>query len=96
MIDGSFGEILTSCEKLRWTIANGEGVLAPEYRSPGLIMAHKVPRIEYHPVGVMGAIVSWNYPFHNVIGPIISALMAGNACVIKTSEHVYIFSALIS
>lgn len=88
VIDGSFGEILTTCEKLRWTISNGEQALAPEYRSPGMIMSHKVPRVEYHPVGVMGCIVSWNYPFHNVMGPVISALMAGNASVIKCSEHV--------
>lgn len=51
-------------------------------------MAHKLARVEYHPVGVMGCIVSWNYPFHNVMGPVISALMAGNASVIKCSEHV--------
>jgi acyl-CoA reductase-like NAD-dependent aldehyde dehydrogenase len=92
LIDASFGEILTTCEKIRWTIANGESALAPEYRTPGLIMAHKIPRVEYHPVGVMGAIVSWNYPFHNVVGPVVSALMAGNAIVIKTSENVYLSS----
>lgn len=34
------------------------------------------------------AIVSWNYPFHNAFGPIISALFAGNAILIKSSEHV--------
>ena len=88
LVDASFGEILTTCEKLRWTIDNGETVLASETRSPGLIMAHKLPRVDYVPVGVMGCIVSWNYPFHNVVGPIISALMAGNGCVVKASEQV--------
>ncbi|RKO93033.1 Aldehyde/histidinol dehydrogenase [Blyttiomyces helicus] len=88
LIDASFGEILTTCEKLRWTIAEGETVLAPEYRTPGgLITLHKSARVEYHPIGVCGTIVSWNYPFHNTIGPIISALMAGNGCVVKCSEH---------
>ncbi|KAI8924417.1 Aldehyde/histidinol dehydrogenase [Entophlyctis helioformis] len=88
LIDANFGEILVTCEKLRWTIEHGEKVLQPEYRAPGMIMAHKNPRVEYIPLGVMGCIVSWNYPFHNVIGPIISALMAGNACVVKCSEQV--------
>lgn len=36
----------------------------------------------------MAAIVSWNYPFHNAYGPIISALFTGNAIVIKCSEYV--------
>ena len=87
-IDANFGEILTTCEKLRWTIQNGEQILKPEYRSTGMIMAHKSARVEWVPVGVMGAIVSWNYPVHNALGPVISAIMAGNACVVKCSEQV--------
>lgn len=31
----------------------------------------------------MGAIVPWNYPFHNVLNPLTAALFAGNALVIK-------------
>lgn len=46
-------------------------------------MAHKHARLEYLPLGVVAAIVSWNYPFHNTYGPIISALFAGNAIVLK-------------
>ncbi|KAJ3041486.1 Meiotic Sister-Chromatid recombination aldehyde dehydrogenase [Rhizophlyctis rosea] len=89
VVDGSFGEILTTCAKLRWTISQGEKYLAPEYRATdSLVTAHKSARVEYLPLGVMGCIVSWNYPFHNVIGPLISALFSGNACVVKSSEHV--------
>jgi acyl-CoA reductase-like NAD-dependent aldehyde dehydrogenase len=44
-------------------------------------------RVEYHPIGVMGVIVSWNYPIHNVLSPLISALMAGNGVVVKCSEE---------
>ncbi len=39
------------------------------------------------PFGVMAAIIPWNYPFHNMLGQVISALFAGNAIVIKASEH---------
>lgn len=38
-------------------------------------------------MGVVGAIVPWNYPFHNVFNPVISALFAGNGIVIKVSEY---------
>ena len=87
VVDAGFGEIMTTCEKLRWTIANGESVLKREYRSTGLVMITKNASVEYVPVGVMvglinkGVIVSWNYPIHNVLGPLISSLMAGNACI---------------
>ncbi len=38
-------------------------------------------------MGVVGAIVPWNWPFHNIINPISAAVFAGNAIVIKVSEH---------
>ncbi|KAI9193138.1 Aldehyde/histidinol dehydrogenase [Polychytrium aggregatum] len=87
-VDANLGEILATLARLEFTIAAGERVLKPEQRGVSLLTIHKRPRIEYHPVGVMGCIVSWNYPFHNTFGPMISSLMAGNACVIKCSEHV--------
>ena len=39
--------------------------------------------MEFHPVGVAGAIVPWNYPVHNFFNPLIAHLFAGNAIVIK-------------
>jgi hypothetical protein len=44
---------------------------------------YKSARVEYIPVGVVGAIVPWNWPFHNIINPISAAVFAGNAIVIK-------------
>jgi acyl-CoA reductase-like NAD-dependent aldehyde dehydrogenase len=81
------GEIWPVCEKLRWTIANGERHLKPEPVSSGILM-HKKARLEFHPLGVIGAIIPWNYPFQNIMNPAIPALMAGNAVVIKPSEWV--------
>ena len=46
-------------------------------------MFYKSARVEYHPLGVVGAIVPWNYPFHNVFNPLTAAIFAGNALVIK-------------
>ncbi|KAG1491329.1 hypothetical protein G6F47_011132 [Rhizopus delemar] len=88
MIDASLGEVITTCAKLRWTIDNGESVLAEDYRSPGLMMLYKNAKIVYEPMGVVAALVSWNYPFHNAIGPAISALMSGNGIIVKCSEYV--------
>lgn len=86
LLDGTFGEIITTCEKLSWTILEGESALADEHRNVGLITVHKKAILRYVPFGVISAIVSWNYPFHNIIGPMISALFAGNAFVGKVSE----------
>lgn len=87
VIDANFGEIIPTCEKLIWTMTHGEDCLKTEHRQSGRISMLQSARVEYHPIGVMGAIVSWNYPFHNVMGPIISAIMAGNGCVVKVIIH---------
>ena len=79
------GEIWPVAEKIRWTLAHGEGHLTPERVSSGLL-AHKRATIEFHPLGVVGVISPWNFPFQNILGPTIPALFAGNAVVIKVSE----------
>lgn len=86
------GEIWPVAEKLRWTIANGEKHLRPERVSSGMLV-HKRASIEYLPRGVVAGIVPWNYPLQNIMNPIIPALMAGNACVVKASEWVAAASA---
>ena len=85
MVDAVMGEIFPVCEKLRYTIANGEQDLAPQKRSSGFLL-HKASRVEYHPFGVVGIICPWNFPFHNLFCPVIPALFAGNAVVAKVSE----------
>nr|XP_010921480.1 aldehyde dehydrogenase 22A1 isoform X1 [Elaeis guineensis]XP_029120415.1 aldehyde dehydrogenase 22A1 isoform X1 [Elaeis guineensis] len=87
MVDASLGEIMTTCEKITWLLAEGEKWLKPEYRSSGRSMLHKRAKVEFYPLGVIGAIVSWNYPFHNVFNPMLAAVFSGNAAVIKVSEH---------
>ncbi|GAA6046801.1 hypothetical protein JCM3770_005649 [Rhodotorula araucariae] len=88
LVDAAFGEILTTCEKLRWLISNAESALAPDYRPTNLVLAHKVSKVVYEPLGVVAALVSWNYPLHNALGPIVAALAAGDAIVVKPSEQV--------
>lgn len=87
MVDASLGEIMTTCEKITWLLSEGERWLKPEYRSSGRSMLHKTSKVEYHPLGVIGAIVSWNYPFHNILNPMLAAVFSGNGIVIKVSEH---------
>ncbi|BFG14938.1 hypothetical protein CerSpe_012110 [Prunus speciosa] len=87
MVDASLGEIMTTCEKITWLLSEGERWLKPEYRCSGRSMLHKKSKVEFHPLGVIGAIVSWNYPFHNIFNPMLAAVFSGNSIVIKVSEH---------
>lgn len=87
MVDAQLGEILVTAEKLQWTIKHGEAALRPSRRPTNLLMSYKKNTVHYEPLGVVAALVSWNYPFHNLMGPIISAIFAGNGIVVKVSEQ---------
>ena len=87
LTDAAFGEVYVSLEKLAWLCDEGEAALRPERRSCGRMMVHKAAYVEWHPRGVLGAIVPWNYPFHNIVNPVSAAVFAGNAIVVKVSEH---------
>ncbi|MBC6980361.1 coniferyl aldehyde dehydrogenase [Caulobacter sp. 17J80-11] len=43
--------------------------------------------VAYQPKGVVGIMAPWNFPIYLVLGPLATALAAGNRCMIKTSEH---------
>jgi acyl-CoA reductase-like NAD-dependent aldehyde dehydrogenase len=87
MVDAMLGEVLTTVEKLRWTIAHGEKTLKPSKRPTNMLLMYKANKVYYEPLGVVAALVSWNYPCHNLLGPIISAIFAGNGIVVKASEN---------
>ncbi len=48
------------------------------------------------PVGVVGLIMPWNYPFHLPLRTIVPALLAGNAVVLKPSEHAPRIGAILA
>lgn len=88
MVEASLGEILPTLEKLRWLISKeGEAALQSERRTVGPMAIHKVARMEYVPLGVIVAVAPWNYPLHNIVNPVSAALFAGNAVIVKPSEH---------
>ena len=86
MVDASLGEILVTVEKLRWTLRHGEASLKSQHPSTNLLMIYKSNEVMYQPLGVVAALYSWNYPFHNNLNPIIASIFAGNAIVVKGSE----------
>ena len=52
-------------------------------------------RLMPQPLGVVGIIAPWNYPLQLTLAPAVAALAAGNRVMIKPSELVPRFSALL-
>lgn len=46
----------------------------------------RTSKIVYQPLGVVGIIPAWNYPFSIPLGEVVMALMAGNTVILKPSE----------
>jgi len=46
----------------------------------------KYAEVQFYPMGVIGCIVPWNYPFHNFFSHAVSAIFTGNGVVVKCSE----------
>ncbi len=52
-------------------------------------------RLMPQPLGVVGVVSPWNYPFQLALAPALAALAAGNRVMIKPSELTPAFSALL-
>ena len=62
-------------------ILSDQGVPTSPFAFPGATAV-----IERRPYGVVAVISPWNYPFQLSVAPMLCALFAGNAVVLKTSE----------
>lgn len=69
--------------------------LKPHRVSGSLGMFGLSGEVRYQPKGVCLIISPWNYPVNLSFGPLVSALAAGNSCIIKPSELTPVSSALI-
>ena len=52
-------------------------------------------RVEYQPLGCVGNVVPWNFPFNLAFGPMGSIFAAGNRTIMKPSEYT-VESALLT
>ncbi|MGH9810978.1 MAG: aldehyde dehydrogenase family protein, partial [Terriglobia bacterium] len=80
-------EVAPVLDLMQWISRNDEKMLRPQRIGIGLYaLLCRSSRIVYQPLGVVGIIPAWNYPFSIPLGEAVMALMAGNTVVIKPSE----------
>jgi coniferyl-aldehyde dehydrogenase len=63
-----------------------KGWMQPQRRSTDWMFKGNSAKVVYQPKGVVGVIAAWNFPMVEAIGPMITALAAGNRVMIKMSE----------
>jgi len=80
-------EVVPTIDGLHWIAKNGPDLLEDEKLSyPQLYFKAKRSRIVFEPLGVVGVIAPWNYPWSIPFGEVAMALMAGNGVVLKPAS----------
>jgi succinate-semialdehyde dehydrogenase/glutarate-semialdehyde dehydrogenase len=79
-------ELLPTVDALNWIAANGPEILSDEKLSMPTFLKTKSAKFTYEPIGVVGVIAPWNYPWSIPFGEVAIALMAGNGVVLKPAS----------
>jgi succinate-semialdehyde dehydrogenase/glutarate-semialdehyde dehydrogenase len=81
-------ELLPTVDALHWIADAGPRILADEdIPTPQIFFRGKRSAFAYEPLGVVGVIGPWNYPWTIPLGEVAMALMAGNGVVLKPAEQ---------
>ncbi|WP_110457373.1 coniferyl aldehyde dehydrogenase [Shewanella algidipiscicola] len=84
--DSLISDIMPCINNINYTLKHLKSWMKPSRRHAGMLLAPANITVHYQPVGVVGIIVPWNFPVMLSVGPLITALAAGNRAMIKLSE----------
>lgn len=89
-------EIFAALNEVAHALNNLDRWTKPKKIDAPITMLGTRSTIMYEPKGVCLIISPWNYPFNLSVGPLVSALAAGNSAIIKPSELTPYTSSLIA
>ncbi len=79
-------DILPTILEISHTLKNLEDWAKPQYKAGGWLMTGTKAYVYPEPKGVCQIISPWNFPFLLALGPLTSAIAAGNTVILKPSE----------
>ena len=85
--DSRIGDILTTVMGINYAIKKLKKWMKPDKKHIGILFQPAKGQVVYQPKGVIGIIAPWNYPIFLTLGPLTTALAAGNTAMVKMSEY---------
>src|SRR5829696_2408979 len=80
-------ELLPTIDGLHWIADNGPKLLSDEkIRYPQIFWKAKQSWVAFEPLGVVGVIAPWNYPWSIPFGEVAMGLRCGNGVVLKPAS----------
>ena len=89
-------EVMTVVHGINYLHRNLRRFMRPSRRHVPLHFMVGSARVDYQPLGVIGIMSPWNYPFSLALMPLATALAAGNRALIKPSEFAPATGALLA
>ena len=89
-------ELLPVADEARHAIAHLARWMRPRRVRPTLTTLGTRARVLYQPRGRCLIIGPWNYPVNTLLGPLVSAIAAGNAVILKPSEFTPHVNAVVA
>jgi coniferyl-aldehyde dehydrogenase len=80
-------DVMLPALQIDHALANLRRWMKPKRRRTDWLFSTNSARVVYQPKGVVGVIAAWNFPIVEAVGPMITALAAGNRVMIKMSEY---------
>jgi acyl-CoA reductase-like NAD-dependent aldehyde dehydrogenase len=90
----ALSEVLVVMRLMRHYERRAPRVMGSRRVATGLLPGGRA-RVYREPLGVVGILAAWNYPFLLAMEPVVTALFAGNGVVLKPSEHTPFTGAII-
>jgi len=88
-------DVMVTLEEIKHVRKHLKGWMKPKRAPVNALFLPARGEIRYLPLGVIGIVAPWNYPFQLAIIPLVDAIAAGNHVMIKPSELTPRTSALI-
>ena len=96
MAEALISEIYPACDLLAHFAGTAAGILSGDSLPIGVMrLMRRSSRLILRPLGVVGVIGPWNYPFSIPLGQAAAALVAGNTVLLKSSSATPLVGRLI-